>query len=66
MRLRLALDANGIGKVLLDDMDISKATAGVTIECTPGEIARATLRIYVSELDVDLADAIVKRVPENR
>lgn len=65
MRLHLALDANGIGKVLLDGIDISHAAAGVVIECEPGETARATLTLYLSELDVDVAGAVVERVPES-
>ncbi len=65
MRLRLTLDANGIGKVFLDDIDISRAAAGVAIECNPGEPARAILTLHLSALDVDVAGAVVERVPES-
>lgn len=65
MRLRLTLDANGMGKVFLDDIDISQAAVGVAIECNPGEPARATLTLHLSALDVDVAGAVVERVPES-
>lgn len=55
-KLTLRLNSEGIGAVELDGKNISNALSGIVIEAVPGEIARAVLSFFVSEVDIELEE----------
>lgn len=59
MKVRLELDRNGMGRLLLNDQDVTHTVSGILLESKIGEIPRLQVTFLATDCEVTIEEASV-------